>query len=299
MRQIIYADVIFLLNFCMNFLALFAAGKILGLKLNPSRLVISSGLGAVYSIFTLFFQPQAVIIPVMVLNIAVSVLICLIAFKTDTHFKFIKALVVFYAACFMLGGGIEALFHLSGFSGAGIAPPFQLIILMAGICSVIFVFTGRLFKRRANIKEVDLAIGFGGREIKVNAILDTGNLLRDPVSSLPVIIINLNAAANLFDLKTLEFFTGDAPSYISRISANTEEMRLIKDLKFKIIPVKSVAGANNILPAFVPGYIKYAKDKQVKKMIELNAVVAIDSASGAGQKYGENYSGIVPAELID
>lgn len=297
MRQIIYADTVFLLNFCMDFLALFAAGKILGLKLKIIRLVTASVFGAVYCVFTLLFDES--VIPVIILNIAVSVIMCLIAFKTDTLVNFVKAFAIFYAACFMLGGGIEALYHLSGFvktDGGNNAPPIQVIIILAGICSIIFIFTGRLFKRNAKIKEVDLTIGYGGREIKVEAILDTGNLLRDPVSSLPVIIIRLNTAANLFDLKTLEFFAGDTPSYISKISTDTEQekVRIIKKLKFKLIPVKSVAGANNILPAFVPDYIKYIKNKN---LIEINAVVAVDSSTS--QKYGGNYSGIIPAELID
>ena len=293
MRQVIYADVVLLLNFCMNFLALFAAGKILCLKLKPARLVSAAAFGAVYSIFTLFFGQ--IIIPVIILNIAASVIMCLIAYELDTPVRFAKAFIIFYAACFLLGGGIEAMLHLSGFAGNNELP---VILILAGICSAVFIFAGRLFKRGVNIKEIDLIIGFGGRGIQVSAILDTGNLLRDPISSLPVIIINLKAAANLFDLKTLEFFTGDVPSHISRAGAGSEEMRIIKDLKFKIIPVKSVAGASSILPAFVPEYIKYVKSgKANKKIIELNAVVAVDSASN--KEYGENYSGIVPAELIN
>jgi stage II sporulation protein GA (sporulation sigma-E factor processing peptidase) len=209
-----------------------------------------------------------------------------------------KSFIIFYAACFIFGGGIEALYNLSGFIHAGElndAPPFQIIIILALLCTVIFIFTGRLFKRSAAVKEIEIRIGFGRRELILNAILDTGNLLRDPVSSLPVIIINLHAAANLFDLHILEFFAGDAPSYISQISADAdpEKVKVLKDLKFKIIPVKSVAGANGILPAFIPEYIKYYKNN---KVIELNAVVAVDSAD---EKYGSHYSGIVPAELID
>ena len=277
----------------MNFLALFAAGKILGMKLKPARLALAASFGAAYCIFTLFFE--SVIIPLILLNTAVSVIMCLLAFKTETPVKFIKAFIIFYAACFILGGGIQALYNLSGFVRADNAPSVRVIIILAAVCSIIFIFAGRLFRRRANISEAEIIIGFGGREIKISVISDTGNLLRDPVSSLPVIIINLSSAANLFDLKTLEFFTGDPPSYISNISASEpEKIRLIKNLKFKLIPVKSIGGANYILPAFVPEYIKYKKNKN---MLEMNAVVAVDS--GENKNYGENYGGIIPAVLID
>jgi len=300
----------------MNFLALFATGKILGLKLRASKLLLAAALGAVYSIFTLFFD--AVIVPVMILNIAMSALMCLIAFNSETFIKFVKSFAVFYAACFMLGGGIEALSHLFRLSESdgvsGSAPTLQITLILAGICALIFVFVGKIFRRSAAIKDIELTIGFGGRETKVRALLDSGNLLRDPVSSLPVVIVNSNTAALLFDFKTLGFFTGDAPSYISRISTKTdsEDMRIIKDLKFKIIPVKSIAGAGSLLPAFVPEYIRYEKNN---KSIEINAVIAVDSSTktaenlrdskakgskGPDEKhYGGNYSGIVPAVLID
>jgi stage II sporulation protein GA (sporulation sigma-E factor processing peptidase) len=191
----------------MNFLALFAAGKILGMKLKLVRLLLSAMFGAIYCIFTLFFVE--IIIPVIILNIAVSIIMCLIAFKTDTFIRFIKAFVIFYAACFILGGGIEALYNLSGFFNTGEpnnAPPFQVIIILELICTAIFIFTGLLFKLNAAVKEIEIRIGFGRRELILNAIIDTGNLLRDPVSSLPVIIINLHAAANLFDLNILTKF---------------------------------------------------------------------------------------------
>ena len=307
MRQIIYADIVFLLNFCMNFLALFATGKILALKLRTLKLILSAALGAIYSIFTLFFETA--VIPVIILNIAISVLMCLIAFNAETFVKFIKSFIIFYAACFMLGGGIEALFHLfslSGFNEASNVPTVQIILVLAGICTLIFIFVGRIFKHKTNIKEVQLTIGFGGREAKVNALLDSGNLLRDPVSSLPVIIINSKTAAALFDFKTLSFFTSDTLSYISRISSeiDSEEMEMIKDLKFKIIPVKSIAGASSLFPAFVPEYIRYEKNK---KTIEINAVIAVDSVQKTAENsqkkhekyYGEIYSGIVPSVLID
>ena len=293
MRQIIYADIFFIINLCMNFLALFAAGRITGVKLSLLRLLSASAFGAVYSIFTLFFE--SVIVPVIIINISVSVIMCLIAFRTETLIKFIKLFIIFYAACFILGGGIQALYNIFGTRTDGNVPPIQVILISAAVCTIIFIFTGRLFKRRANIDGADILIGFGGREIKVSAILDTGNLLRDPVSSLPVIIINFKSAAGLFDLRTLEFFTADSPYYISKISAaEPDKFNLIKKLKYKIIPVKSIAGANNILPAFVPEYIKYKKNRIIS---EINAVVAVDS--GENETYGGDYSGIIPAELID
>jgi stage II sporulation protein GA (sporulation sigma-E factor processing peptidase) len=213
----------------------------------------------------------------------------------------------------MLGGGIEGLNYLSGLvrnNGAGDAgygaPSLHAIIISAGICAFIVVFAGSLFKRRSEISETEIIIGLGGKEVSVNAIVDSGNLLYDPISSLPVIIVNLKSVLDLFDLKTLEFFLYDSVAYLgSREAGDAESIKKLRELKFRVIPVKSVAGSSSILPAFYPDYIRYARYKKYKKsdkhknfdLSEINAVIAVDNRTN--KNYGEKYGGILPATLIE
>ena len=337
MRQIVYADIVFLMNFCMDFLALFAAGKILGLKLSLPRLVLSGASGALYCVSTFFFDffetsPGGKLpVPEIALNVAVSAAMCFIAFNIDSIVRFTKIFVIFYSACFMLGGGIEALYYLSGLvktEGTGeanltdaninisSAPPVQVMIILAGICVFIAIAAGSLFKRKAGVKETEITIGFMGKEAKVNAIIDSGNLLYEPISSLPVIIVKLSSIINLFDFKMLELFIYDSPTYLGKKefavtnAENIENINILKSLKFRIVPVKSVAGANNILPSFSPDYIKYKKykkygkykvsDKKNFRFSEINAIIAVDGKSDKfNEKYGEQYGGIIPSVLID
>ena len=309
MNHVIYADIVFLMNFCMDFLALFAAGKILGLKLSIGRLSLASAIGAVYCIFTFLYDGNKIIIPEIIIHIAVSAIMCFIAFTIDSLLKFTKIFLIFYSACFMLGGGIEALYYLSGFiktenpDNLNFNAPsisIQAIILSAGICTFIIIFAGTLFKRRSEIKETKIIIGFMGKEITVNAIVDSGNLLYDPISSLPVIIINLNSILDLFDLKTLEIFLHDSVEYLGNHEfKNHENFKILQALKFRLIPLKSVAGANNILPAFFPDYIKYKRkhNLSLSDLSEIRAVIAVDNR--ANEKYNEKYGGILPAALIE
>ncbi|MCL1859766.1 MAG: sigma-E processing peptidase SpoIIGA [Oscillospiraceae bacterium] len=311
MRHVIYADIIFLMNFCMDFLALFAAGKILGLKLSIGQLSLSSMFGALYCIFTFLYDSEKIIIPEIIINITVSVIMCFIAFNIDSLIKFTKVFLIFYSACFMLGGGIEALYYLSGFIKTENAnniefgvPSLQVIIISAGICTFIVIFTGSLFKRRSEIKDTKIIIGCMNKEVTVNAIVDSGNFLYDPISSLPVIIVNLKSILNLFDLKTLEFFLYDSISYLGNQEfTDSENIKKLQDLKFRVIPLKTVAGASNILPAFTPDYIKlkynYKKIKKntVNNFYDINAVIAVDNRTD--EKYNEKYGGIFPATLIE
>ena len=370
MRQIVYADIVFLMNFCMDFLALFAAGKILGLKLSLPRLVLSSAFGAVYAVSTFFFDIGEIIKGMgfgggltafeIIVNVSVSVAMCFIAFNIGSIIKFTKIFVIFYSACFMLGGGIEALYYLSGLvktadmpdtpdisnttnisgihnmgMGGSNAPPVQVIIILAGICVFIIIIAGSIFRRKTSVKETEITIGFMGKETKVNAIVDSGNLLYEPISSLPVIIVKLGSVINLFDLKMLGLFVYDSPTYLGKKefattnAENMENINMLKKLKFRIVPVKSVAGENNILPAFSPDYIKlrtqresFIKYREKKyrrqnknninninksdrtfktfKTFEINAIIAVDGKSDKlNEKYGEKYGGIIPAALMD
>jgi len=289
----------------MNFLALFAAGKILGLKLSVGRISLSSAFGAIYCIFTFLYDSGRIIIPDILIHIAVSVIMCFIAFNINSLLKFTKIFLIFYSACFMLGGGIEALSYLSGFvrtdntglPGGAPSISIQVIIISAGICTFIIIFAGSLFKRRAEIKETKIVIGFMNKEITVDAIVDSGNLLYDPISSLPVIIVNLNSILNLFDFEILEFFLHDSVAYLGKrefSENNPESLKNLQALKFRIIPLKSVAGANNILPAFSPDYIKYKKHNSFS---EIRAIIAVDNRANA--QYNEKYGGIFPAALIE
>jgi len=204
----------------------------------------------------------------------------------------------------MLGGGIEALYYLSGLVKAEDindlsldTPPIQIIIILAGVCAFIIIVAGSLFKRRSSVKETEITIGFMGKEAAIDVIVDSGNLLYEPISSLPVIIVKLNGIVNLFDLKMLDFFVYDSPSYLANVTKtdDSENMDNIKALKFRIVPVKSVGGESNILPAFFPDYIKY---KKKNKNLEINAVIAVDNKP-SDEKYGEKYRGIMPAVLLD
>ena len=301
MKQVIYADIMFLLNFCMDFLALFAAGKILGLKLNALKLVAASIFGAVYCIFTFLYN--SAIIPEIIINILVSVIMCFIAYNINSLIKFTKIFIIFYAACFMLGGGIEALYYLSGLvktedisNGPNLNASFSLhtLIIFTGLCVLIIIFVGTLFKKHASVRDTQLTIGFMGREVKIDALVDSGNLLYEPISSLPVIVVTLQSAANLFNMDTIEFFAGDSIEYLNKL--NLSGSNIDTALKFRIVPMKSVMDTKAILPAFSPEYIRCKKYKD-GTYADINAIIAVDNKNTA--VYGEKYNGIIPEILID
>ena len=62
MTEEIYGDVLFLINFSMDFLSLFITGKIMHLKMNKWRLLASATVGGVYGVASLFFPFDGVLL---------------------------------------------------------------------------------------------------------------------------------------------------------------------------------------------------------------------------------------------
>ena len=61
--QIVYIDVLFIINFCMDFLSLYISGAFLHLKQSQKQLLFSALLGGCYAVFSVVFEgiPQPVL----------------------------------------------------------------------------------------------------------------------------------------------------------------------------------------------------------------------------------------------
>ena len=88
--MIVYADVLFALNWVMDYAALFAAARVLGLAQKRGRLCLGAFIGAAYCVLKLFVplaEPFAAI--------AVSLVMCAAAVWNGKVLTYIKAVVLF------------------------------------------------------------------------------------------------------------------------------------------------------------------------------------------------------------
>ena len=296
MREIVYADLIFLLNFCMDFLALFAAGRVLALPLSPLRLSAASAAGALYCIATFLYDGS--VIPAALVHVAVSALLCLIAFDIKSPAAFAKVFVLFYFACFLLGGGIEALYRLAGFVnaeqtdvglGMGARFPIHITLILAAVICVPFIVFGRLARRSIPSGNTQVKITLGPKTVTLRALVDSGSNAFDPITGLPVVVARLAAVAPLLDAGTAELFSGGFP--------DTEALdkfigRPALPVRFRVIPISTVAGSR-LLPAFVPtGF--YIHGRKGKAFTRSAAVIAVDG----GGEYAGAADCLLPAAML-
>ena len=89
----VYGDVLFLINFSMDFLLLFSTSKIMHLRPSAKRLVISSVLGGAYGVAALFIGSAAL---TLVCNTAAALFMCFLSFPHAGRLTLLKCTALFY-----------------------------------------------------------------------------------------------------------------------------------------------------------------------------------------------------------
>ena len=137
---------------------------------------------------------------------------------------------------------------------------------------------GKLFRRKRAIRSCAVRLRFDGRDVELSALVDSGNLLEDPVSGTPVIFLK-GRAARLLLPKNLLVAMKNGVASLSLSDAG----------KLRVIPNRTVSG-DGILLAAVPESV-LLKSSGVWEA--RRALVAVDFADG---DYG-GFEALVP-ELL-
>ena len=289
MGEIVYVDLLFLINFSMDFLCFYLCSVILSRKLSAMRAVGASVVGGIYSDVALFIEMPR--IWALVTDIGVCALICLIAFYKKGKARDIPVLTIVYLAVSMaLGGFMTAIFNLLnkadiplGQEGGGDGISVWSFALLAGISAVITLVGGRFFKRKSQQKVSQLSIKNLGRSISVRGLTDSGNLLREPISSKPCIICDISALEKILPESVIKAARERDVSALWQIPHS-------ENLGIRVIPIKT-AGGEGMLLAFRADELKINCGHGER---DIDAFIALsDIKDGA-----DGCEALVPSELL-
>lgn len=209
MKQVVYLDVVFLINLAMDYLLLWTAGKVGPLRTSVLRLGIASLIGAAYSL--LLFWPDAHFFITTAAKVGFSVVMVLVAYELGGIRKFLQAMLYFYLVAFSMGGAMlgAIYFFTSTNSTYGLLNGLLAFLgnvpyawlLVAGAAAVLLARWGTFFIRRNFLHsffQVPVIIRFDNHDFPVQALVDTGNQLRDPLTQRPVMIAEYGVLKNIF-----------------------------------------------------------------------------------------------------
>lgn len=293
----IYIDIVLIENLIMNYIILFTTAVVLKIKVNHIRLILASLLGAGYSIIA--YMGIIKVYSSIILKIILSVLIIYIAFNPQNIKKMCKDLLLFYLVSFVFGGAVFALIYIikpqnilmkNGlFLGTYTLKTVMLGAIVA-FCIIIGAFA--IIKNKISKKDMfcEIEILINQKKIKTKAMIDTGNMLKEPITNVPVIVVEHILLYSCMPKEILnnlkEIMGGD----FKNIPCDIQEKYITK---LKLIPFSSLGKQNGMLIGIRPEYVKVITDEQEK--INKNVIIGIYEKSLT--KKGE-YQALIGIELL-
>lgn len=207
MQYTVYVDVLFLVNWVMDYVLLWAVCAVMGLQRKKVRLGLAAALGAGWvCVIAVFSLPY--LIKEGVTWLGISSLMIWIACRPRKLSDFLNRICVLYLVAFLAGGGLNLIyFHTSAgvylkqvvlgiqrVNSSGVGVILGSIAMILTVTKLLDTMEKQK-KRRKNRYVAELY--FGERRVLVDGFIDTGNRLKEPITGKIVHILQEDVAASL------------------------------------------------------------------------------------------------------
>lgn len=259
--KIVYVDVVFLVNFFIDYLILYMTALLLHIRVKYSRIILSSAFGGIYSVFAFVVFPNAFFRFVLQLvALKIMIVLCFGKRRLRVYIKIIVSLLSFS----LLLGGVISLFYYNTSRGISVG-----VMMICALCLLLFsFFVMKLLRNDMSTTAVEVIIEKSGRVCECCLLCDSGNLLVDPYNSLPVILLDY--------------------SFKEKFFASNDE----KDVSdaIRLLPIKTVSG-DGFAEVFTPDSVIVRKNnKTIRASVGFMKQGSFDS---------DSYCGIIPYALVD
>ena len=249
MQQEVYVDLLFLINFSMDYLCLYVCAKVLHRPRRLLKMLIAATVGGVYSVLSLLLVKGAALS--IALDVGVCFIMCAIVFaeKQRPVSSTLLCSFLYVGISMMTGGCMTAIFNLLNrldlpldhIEADGIST--YLFAILAAVAGLISLRSGELLSHRASIKDCTVKIVIKGVCAEYKGLCDSGNLVKDPISGKAVIVIDRDTLGKQMDLSAFDSFQQGKDT----------------GLRIRMIPINT-AGGRSYLLAFPPDRITVTYD---------------------------------------
>lgn len=266
----IYIDIVIIENLIMNYIILCATAIISKTEIKQIRIILASLIGATYVIMSYVVNVQ--IYSNIILKIILSIVMVYISYKPVKIKKLGKQILMFYLTSFVFGGVSLALIYFIKpqeviiKNGQFIGKYVLKTVFLGGIVGfIITVTTINIIKNKKGKKDVfyTVKIHLQGKIIETVAMLDTGNLLKEPITNRPVIILEHTLLYEIIPKQILNNLENILAGDFSKIP---EEIRDEYISKLKVIPFKSLGKENGMLIGIKCEKVIIENDEEIKEV---------------------------------
>ena len=276
----IYIDVIIVENLIMNYIILYATGTISKVKISYLRIFCSSLIGAIYAITEYTFKLN--IYSNIIIKTILSVIIIYVAFNPQNIKKMCKQLIIFYVTTFTFGGIATYLIYVlkpqniiiknGMYVGTYVL---KVIFIGAIVGTIILAIAFKMAKNKLTKKDMicKVKIKLNGKEETVEAMVDTGNMLKEPITGTPVVVVE---RTSLYELLPKEILNNTESILGGDFEKIPEEIKNEYVPKLKLIPFASLGKQNGMLVGIKPEKIEVINEQTEE---EKNAIIGIYNKS--------------------
>ena len=180
---------------------------------------------------------------------------------------------IFYLVSFVFGGCVFALMYFISPQLALIKNgvfvgvyPIKIALIGGFISFVIIQISFKIVKTKLNKKDMiyEIEVIINKKSTKVKALLDTGNLLKDPITGIPVVVIEHKSLYSVIPIQILNNISKVLGGDTIELIENNEFNKIIS--RFRIIPFSSLGKQNGLLLGIRADYINIAVDEKIEKV---------------------------------
>lgn len=272
----------------MDFLCLFLTAKLMSERIRTGRYILAAVIGGIYACLALLISVGRVW--AFLIDISICLFMSFVAFFQRKRARQIPLLaLVFTAVSIVLGGFMTALFNVFNqlgvdelFSGENAEDSISvwLLLILALLGGAFTKLFGGFFRKRGLRRFANVEISFEGKTARLKAMADSGNLLKDPVSNIPCIIVDTKGLLPIFPK---EIFESSALLKLGSISGKYAS-------RLRFIPTKTAMG-EGILLGIRADKVKVEFDGRSK---EVDAVIV----PGDIGRTAEGSEALLPSELL-
>ena len=181
-----YLDLYIIENLLINYIIISCTSILTKNANSYKRKIIGAVVGTIYCVMYLF--PRFYLLYTLPSKIIVIIIIGLISFVYTDINEFIRILTIFFLVNFFICGSTYFIIYFTGIEHIKIS----FIIISVYISCIILKKIYSDITLINHIKEFtkEVTISFLGEDFKCIALLDSGNLLKDPLSKSDVVMVN-------------------------------------------------------------------------------------------------------------
>lgn len=276
MVQEVYIDLYVLVNVSMDLLCLLTVASLLHRRVKRWRTTVAALLGGLYAAAALLLGLDGAL--GFLCDLLAAGLLCTVCFgfRGRTFWRFFQPIPLLMLVSMTLGGIMTALYGalnrlhlpLEALSGDGLSV--WTFALLTAVASFATLRGGRLFGLSHKTRSVTLSLTLFGREISLRTLVDSGNLLRDPLSGKSVIVVDADRLSGILPPPMLDACkSGNVTDFLSTYDEGH---------RCRLIPAKTASGEGFLL-ALLPDKLLLTDGKSTQACDYLIAPAPLGSAA--------------------